>query len=965
MSCKAKILKMRIVALPENTVRLLGSAAAITSPVDVIKELLDNALDAEATSVEVLVSPNIIDRIQVRDNGHGIHADGHNSLGCMGHTSKLTSFEELQTFEGKTLGFRGQALASANALGRISIVTRCTGDPTAVKLSLCTGIGGIKSQQRVSAPVGTTVTVTNLFESAPVRKQVAEKEAQKNLAKVKHLIHAYALARPVIRVSLKVSGGHVKHSWSYSPPPGAGIREAVVQVFGTGVMAECVLKVHTNKQDSPTKDKINDNGLQISIETVLPKPDADLSKLTKGSFCSVDSRPVSASRGTMKKLMSILKTHFKKSLGVDAEDRRLSDLFTCINVTCSPGSYDPNLEPSKGQVLFVDEPHLVRLFEVLCSNTYHNRQAPDTFVPIERRPLTRRTQTRTPPPSSDEHHELSEPSAPHLDEPPDAGGVRRPRTSEDSSLNVSLPAPSVVSAVPPHQVLRSSTGLQRHKAVEVMDSTGPTFPYDSLAEAVHQRFTNTEHAPAPDRNIALKEPRSSWRTHDLPTAEDRMQDQANICDGPDRKRKFSVNMSAHLDMSSDEETEAYDPGSCDVQDMVSCQEESCDDSKQALNPWTIARMTAPSRQTATEDIAADNLSKQLQAEGPHALPVPVEPFKELPILRPQIRAPRDLDTPRVRRVTSTHLERLQAPDDRFPTRPSSQYSQTYVRVTACGLPQSPSYIERPMERYQAREFTPYSNTLEDDIDRDGLVQNTLSFDEPREPRQDGKTKALLHIHDVPTRHNPPFRKLKRIKQRDQSRDQDSVYVDSERDVSSLESRNANKLPDTYMEEECFGPSNIPNLRPMGSGTGQLDHVPTAQQLDRGYAEINMLDEDPRKYLMSRRRSEAAHTQGRRCTTRTKNDKLPLETIPYGDGTEQLVLYLGHEIAKTCIETKRTPSLTAYCEGVCFGDLMSLEEVDNVQSRLQSVVTCWTEEKFGKDADIEIDLRKAVKRIITA
>lgn len=87
-----------ITALPETTVRLLGSAAAITTPVDVIKELLDNALDAEATSVDVLVSANLIGSIQVRDNGHGIQADDYDSLGRMGHTSKLTSFEELKTF---------------------------------------------------------------------------------------------------------------------------------------------------------------------------------------------------------------------------------------------------------------------------------------------------------------------------------------------------------------------------------------------------------------------------------------------------------------------------------------------------------------------------------------------------------------------------------------------------------------------------------------------------------------------------------------------------------------------------------------------------------------------------------------------------------------------------------------------------------------------------------------------------
>src|SRR5690348_6177351 len=107
---------MPISALSEGTVRTLGSALVITSPLLLLKELLDNAIDSGATSVDVIVSPNTVDKIEVRDNGHGIDPGNFESLGRPGHTSKLRSFDELSKVGATTLGFRGAALASANTL---------------------------------------------------------------------------------------------------------------------------------------------------------------------------------------------------------------------------------------------------------------------------------------------------------------------------------------------------------------------------------------------------------------------------------------------------------------------------------------------------------------------------------------------------------------------------------------------------------------------------------------------------------------------------------------------------------------------------------------------------------------------------------------------------------------------------------------------------------------------------------
>ncbi|KAJ9157385.1 hypothetical protein NKR23_g712 [Pleurostoma richardsiae] len=174
---------MPISALPEATVRLLGSPLVITTPVSVVKELVENAIDARATSIEVLVSRNTVDKIQVRDNGDGIASCDYDCLGRRGRTSKLRSFEEIRLVGGTSFGFRGEALASANALGMITITTRTSTDPVATKLHLAPGVGGVTNQERTSAPVGTTVSVKDIFASLPVRKKIATKEAPKTISR--------------------------------------------------------------------------------------------------------------------------------------------------------------------------------------------------------------------------------------------------------------------------------------------------------------------------------------------------------------------------------------------------------------------------------------------------------------------------------------------------------------------------------------------------------------------------------------------------------------------------------------------------------------------------------------------------------------------------------------------------------------------------------------------------------------
>jgi DNA mismatch repair ATPase MutL len=116
---------MPITALPQATVRAIGSTSVISDACSVVKELLDNALDASATSIGIEISPNTVGVIQVKDNGHGIPSSDHPFVCTRTFTSKIQTVEDLRRLGGKSLGFRGEALAStAEVSGGVTVTTR-------------------------------------------------------------------------------------------------------------------------------------------------------------------------------------------------------------------------------------------------------------------------------------------------------------------------------------------------------------------------------------------------------------------------------------------------------------------------------------------------------------------------------------------------------------------------------------------------------------------------------------------------------------------------------------------------------------------------------------------------------------------------------------------------------------------------------------------------------------------------
>jgi DNA mismatch repair protein MutL len=358
---------MSISQLPPSTAHRLRSSHQLPDALSVVKELVDNSIDAGATSIEITIAPNTVDKIQVRDNGCGIQIEDFQFLGCRSHTSKIRNFDELHQNGGKTLGFRGEALASATETAAVKITTRTAQDPIASLLLLKPKTGGISKKQPVSGTVGTTVQAINLFDKFTVRKQNAIKTSRKSLVEIQRLLESYVIAIPHLKISFKVSSPSAQ-PWYYSPCSPSNTQEAITQVFGHTLTAQLI---EVSSDSSIESGSTGEQPRALRITALLPRPDSDVQVIKgKGAFISVDSRPISSTRSTGKKLVSVFKSSISKVLGSPDSSRAPANPFLQISIQCPPGSYDPNVSQLKDEVMFDNEPAVISCFQALCDTIY-------------------------------------------------------------------------------------------------------------------------------------------------------------------------------------------------------------------------------------------------------------------------------------------------------------------------------------------------------------------------------------------------------------------------------------------------------------------------------------------------------------------------------------------------------------------------------------------------------------------
>ena len=219
-----------IKALEGRTVHQIQSGQVIVDLCSVVKELVENSLDAGATSIEVRFRNNGLDAIEVQDNGIGISSDNYETIALKHHTSKLSSYDDLSSLQ--TFGFRGEALSSLCALSKFSVTTaRAKEAPKGTRLDFEIS-GKLKSTQVVASQKGTTVSVDDIFRNLPVRRRELEKNIKREYGKALNTLQAYACISTQARLSVSNVMAKGKKVGVFATRSSPTTRENISNIFG-------------------------------------------------------------------------------------------------------------------------------------------------------------------------------------------------------------------------------------------------------------------------------------------------------------------------------------------------------------------------------------------------------------------------------------------------------------------------------------------------------------------------------------------------------------------------------------------------------------------------------------------------------------------------------------------------------------------------------------------------------------
>lgn len=221
---------MAIRVLPDEVATRIAAGEVVERPASVIKELIENAIDAGAEEIRVEVHGGGLRRMRVQDDGCGISADEVELAFARHSTSKLASVDDLDHI--KTLGFRGEALASIASVARVTLVTRAAEEPMGTLLRL--EGGQITAREPSGRPPGTALTVEDLFFNVPARRKFLRTERTER-RHIDNLVTRYALAYPRLRFALTNDG-----RTSFQSNGSGDLREVLVAVYGTTTAAQMI-----------------------------------------------------------------------------------------------------------------------------------------------------------------------------------------------------------------------------------------------------------------------------------------------------------------------------------------------------------------------------------------------------------------------------------------------------------------------------------------------------------------------------------------------------------------------------------------------------------------------------------------------------------------------------------------------------------------------------------------------------
>ncbi|MEW5717020.1 MAG: DNA mismatch repair endonuclease MutL [Chloroflexota bacterium] len=338
---------MPIHILPDDLASKIAAGEVIERPVSVVKELLDNSIDAGAREIKIEIRGGGQRLIRVADDGGGIPASEVATAFARHATSKLNSVDDL--FNLQTLGFRGEALPSIAAVSRVTLITRARGEASGTQIRV--DGGKIIEQRAQGAPQGTIVAVEDLFRHVPARLKFLKTPATE-AGRISDLINAYALAYPSLRFSL------VNDDRLLSQSPGTGkMFDALVKVFGLEI-ANQMLEIGSWKSEDGNWKLENTAEGASSVQPLTSNIHPPPSNIQVSGYIS----PPAVNRATRKYMLFFVNHRW-------VQDRTLQHAvveayhtalmvgrapIVALDIVLPPEMVDVNVHPTKSEVRFRD-----------------------------------------------------------------------------------------------------------------------------------------------------------------------------------------------------------------------------------------------------------------------------------------------------------------------------------------------------------------------------------------------------------------------------------------------------------------------------------------------------------------------------------------------------------------------------------------------------------------------------------
>ena len=308
-----------IVLLDELTINKIAAGEVIERPASVVKEMVENSIDAGATSITVEIKNGGISFIKVSDNGKGIANDDLEIAFERHATSKIRSADDLNTVT--SMGFRGEALASIAAVANVELVSKTEDEEIGYRVVV--EAGDVLEKEEAGCRTGTTITVRNLFFNTPVRYKFLKKDYTES-GYIEDAITRIALVNPNVAIKLINTG------------------KTVIQTNGSGNLKDVVYSIY-GKDIASNILEVNYKYEDIEVTGVIGKPEIARSNRSNQLFF-VNKRYIKD-----KTLTAATEQSYKGLIPIGKFG------FAILNLEMDPAKVDVNVHPAKLEVRFQEE----------------------------------------------------------------------------------------------------------------------------------------------------------------------------------------------------------------------------------------------------------------------------------------------------------------------------------------------------------------------------------------------------------------------------------------------------------------------------------------------------------------------------------------------------------------------------------------------------------------------------------